>query len=346
MPSSTRSASASSAPSPSLVAKSHAVAGRPAARPRPRPPRKLQRHCAGRARKRRRRRRGGTRADQAVDLIEQNPGITASEIAKTMKIKPNYLYRVLGDLEKEGRVKKKGREYHPAASAGLALAEQGRPQMRPAFFRTRSSSSDQAELADRVALLAQLGDAGVDPLAGEVGDLEALDDRPLAVRARAREAGRRSPRSIAVGAVGGTPIETQSPSGVPSTQSWTWSIAALAAEAALEAPRASMIAAPRLATLGMNSSAIQASSSTASQALSPSTLALTRSGYWVVEWLPQTVMLVTVGDRLAELVGELGDRPVVVEAHHRGEALARARRARSTSRSGSWCWPGCRRPAP
>jgi DNA-binding MarR family transcriptional regulator len=58
-----------------------------------------------------RRRRSGTRADQAVKLIEKNPGISASEIAKTMKIKPNYLYRVLGDLEKEGRVKKKGRQY-------------------------------------------------------------------------------------------------------------------------------------------------------------------------------------------------------------------------------------------
>lgn len=65
--------------------------------------------------KKRRRRRGGTRADQAVKLVEDNPGITASEIAKQMKIKPNYLYRVLGDLEKEKRVKKKGREYHPVA---------------------------------------------------------------------------------------------------------------------------------------------------------------------------------------------------------------------------------------
>ena len=63
---------------------------------------------------RKRRRRGGTRADQAVALVEKNPGISASEIAKQMKIKPNYLYRVLGELEKEGRVKKKGRAYHPA----------------------------------------------------------------------------------------------------------------------------------------------------------------------------------------------------------------------------------------
>ncbi|HEX5375711.1 MAG TPA: winged helix-turn-helix transcriptional regulator [Solirubrobacterales bacterium] len=63
---------------------------------------------------RKRRRRGGTRADQAVALVEKNPGISASEIAKQMKIKPNYLYRVLGELEKEGRVTKKGRAYHPA----------------------------------------------------------------------------------------------------------------------------------------------------------------------------------------------------------------------------------------
>jgi len=61
--------------------------------------------------RRRRRRSGGTRANQAVKLVEKNPGISASEIAKKMKIKPNYLYRVLGELEKEGRVKKKGRAY-------------------------------------------------------------------------------------------------------------------------------------------------------------------------------------------------------------------------------------------
>jgi hypothetical protein len=66
--------------------------------------------------RRRRKRRGGTRADQAVKLIEENPGIGASDVAKQMKIKPNYLYRVLGDLEKEGRVKKDGRQYHPTGN--------------------------------------------------------------------------------------------------------------------------------------------------------------------------------------------------------------------------------------
>ena len=63
---------------------------------------------------RRRRRRGGTRREQALTLIKSNPGITASEIAKQMKIAPNYVYRVMGDLQKDKSVKKKGRGFHAA----------------------------------------------------------------------------------------------------------------------------------------------------------------------------------------------------------------------------------------
>jgi hypothetical protein len=77
---------------------------------RPRGSKAAAKPTAGAPRKRRKR-RGGTRADQAVDLIAKEPGIIASGVAKAMKIKPNYLYRVLGDLEKEGRVKKQGRQY-------------------------------------------------------------------------------------------------------------------------------------------------------------------------------------------------------------------------------------------
>lgn len=77
-----------------------------------RPP-KAAAAATGRKPGRRRRRRGGTRADQAVSLVENSPGISASEIAKSMKIKPNYLYRVLSELEGEGRVTKKGRQYFP-----------------------------------------------------------------------------------------------------------------------------------------------------------------------------------------------------------------------------------------
>jgi hypothetical protein len=62
----------------------------------------------------RRRRRGSTRADQAVKLIGDNPGIKVSELGKKMNLNhPNYLYRILPDLEKEGRVRRKGTGYHP-----------------------------------------------------------------------------------------------------------------------------------------------------------------------------------------------------------------------------------------
>ena len=64
--------------------------------------------------RRRRRRRGGTRADQAVKLIGENPGMGASDIARRLGIKPNYMYRVLTDLQKEGKIRKDGRAYHPA----------------------------------------------------------------------------------------------------------------------------------------------------------------------------------------------------------------------------------------
>ena len=55
-----------------------------------------------------------------------------------------------------------------------------------------------------------------------------------------------------------TPIDRR-PS-EPSAQSCTWSMAALAALAALDAPRASMISAPRLPTRGMNSFSYQSMS--------------------------------------------------------------------------------------
>jgi len=60
-----------------------------------------------------RRRRASTRADQAVRIIKQNPGISVSELGRKMKLNhPNYLYRVLPDLQKKGRIKRKGKGYH------------------------------------------------------------------------------------------------------------------------------------------------------------------------------------------------------------------------------------------
>jgi sugar-specific transcriptional regulator TrmB len=88
---------------------SNLTQGREGRRGRGRP-----RGSAAAATGRRRGRRRGTRADQAVRLVKANPGITASEIAKRMRIKPNYLYRVLNDLQKQGKVKKSGRAYTAA----------------------------------------------------------------------------------------------------------------------------------------------------------------------------------------------------------------------------------------
>ena len=57
---------------------------------------------------------GNTRAVQALDLVRKQPGITIPEIAKAMKIEPNYLYRVLPRLASEGQVKRNGQGWHLA----------------------------------------------------------------------------------------------------------------------------------------------------------------------------------------------------------------------------------------
>lgn len=58
-------------------------------------------------------RKGGTRAEQALKMVVDAgvDGIDASKIAKAMKIKPNYLYRVMGGLADEKLVRKDGRRY-------------------------------------------------------------------------------------------------------------------------------------------------------------------------------------------------------------------------------------------
>ena len=62
--------------------------------------------------RRRRRRRGGTRSEQALKLVRQNPGITVTDLAKRLGIEQrNYLYRVMSTLQQEGTVKKEGRGF-------------------------------------------------------------------------------------------------------------------------------------------------------------------------------------------------------------------------------------------
>jgi hypothetical protein len=55
---------------------------------------------------------GGT-SKKAVEVIRQNPGIKVSELARELKMRhPNYLYRVLPQLEAQGAVRKEGKGWH------------------------------------------------------------------------------------------------------------------------------------------------------------------------------------------------------------------------------------------
>jgi hypothetical protein len=66
-------------------------------------------------RRRGRPRGSGTRKAQALALVEAKPGITIPEMAKEMGITPNYLYRVVPELAKNGKVKKNGKGWEPAS---------------------------------------------------------------------------------------------------------------------------------------------------------------------------------------------------------------------------------------
>lgn len=71
------------------------------------------RRSSGRRAGRRGRRGGNTRANQALDLVRSQPGITIPQIAESLKIEPNYLYRVMPKLVEDGQVKRDGQGWHP-----------------------------------------------------------------------------------------------------------------------------------------------------------------------------------------------------------------------------------------
>jgi winged helix-turn-helix DNA-binding protein len=86
--------------------------GRPPGKRGPgRPPGSGSKTAASR-KKTTRRRRGGTRAEQALALIQQNPGITVADIADRMGIRQNYLYRVTQELQKDRKVSRRGGGFH------------------------------------------------------------------------------------------------------------------------------------------------------------------------------------------------------------------------------------------
>jgi hypothetical protein len=71
------------------------------------------RRASGSSNGRRGRPRGsGTRAQEALKLVGDRPGITIPELAQAMGIKQNYLYRVMPTLAEENRVVKSGRGWH------------------------------------------------------------------------------------------------------------------------------------------------------------------------------------------------------------------------------------------
>ena len=59
----------------------------------------------------------GTRANEALEIVRGNPGITIPDMAQKIGIQQNYLYRVLPDLEQRGLVRKEGRGWHPKEAA-------------------------------------------------------------------------------------------------------------------------------------------------------------------------------------------------------------------------------------
>src|SRR5689334_6909222 len=59
----------------------------------------------------------GTRSKQALELVRSRPGITIPEIAESIGIQQNYLYRVLPSLQKDGLVRKDGRGWQPREAA-------------------------------------------------------------------------------------------------------------------------------------------------------------------------------------------------------------------------------------
>jgi DNA-binding IscR family transcriptional regulator len=123
--------------------------GRPARNDAVRAPARQSSRRNGRSPAPRQRRGGNTRANQALELVREKPGITIPEAAQAMKIQPNYLYRVLPRLASEGQVKRDGQGWHPASSSTSTQAEpvrnvSGRKRTRAAKPKPTTSATRTA----------------------------------------------------------------------------------------------------------------------------------------------------------------------------------------------------------
>jgi hypothetical protein len=74
-------------------------------------PRRATKSTAGTGR-RGRPKGSGQRGQQVLALVTARPGITIPELAKEIGIQQNYLYRVVPDLQKQGKVVKRDRGWH------------------------------------------------------------------------------------------------------------------------------------------------------------------------------------------------------------------------------------------
>ena len=97
-----------------LEAARAALAGTRRGPGRPRGSRTRARRTGRRPGRPRGRRGGNTRANQALELVKAQPGITIPQLAESMKIAPNYLYRVMPKLVDDGQIKRQGQGWHPA----------------------------------------------------------------------------------------------------------------------------------------------------------------------------------------------------------------------------------------
>jgi ribosomal protein S25 len=53
-------------------------------------------------------------ADAAIELVGQEPGLTAGQLAERMGVPASVLFRLLPTLQREGRLRKQGKGYRPA----------------------------------------------------------------------------------------------------------------------------------------------------------------------------------------------------------------------------------------
>ena len=125
------------------------ISGADGAAPAPRAPSARRRQSTAADTGRRGRPKGsGKRSKQALELVTAKPGITIVELADAMKIKQNYLYRVLPALASDGLVVKKGRGWHPKQTV---KAEESKPVTRTSVARKPVARKPARKSARKVA---------------------------------------------------------------------------------------------------------------------------------------------------------------------------------------------------